>query len=363
MSGKREELEYIEIGSQIQDGRRKQGSRQLQSHEQVKHRSTPQGSSPANRRSTPQGSSPAGPCSTSQRGGRTNCRQTRYNKRRERRKRRVLRLWSAAVLLLLCLGMIWCYPELSRLPGRLRQLFQREGLSGRAAGIMETEGVYAGEGADQSVMAGSSRTEQEEIAEELQEMLEKNEETRDFVEGYPDREKYRNQPIDLSQDYEDGKVPLLMQWDRRWGYDAYGDSMIGLAGCGPTCLTMAYLYFTGDIQWNPRRMAEFAFDNGYFVSGATSWDLWTTGAEGLGLHGEELPLDENRMKNALDSGGLVVCSMRPGDFTTTGHFILLTGYDENGFYVNDPNRRSTSAKQWDYDTLSWQIKNLWALTD
>lgn len=53
--------------------------------------------------------------------------------------------------------------------------------------------------------------------------------------------------------------------------------------------------------------------------------------------------------------------MRQGDFTTTGHYILLRGYDENGFFVNDPNRRQNSEKQWSYETLKGQIKNLWAL--
>ena len=67
------------------------------------------------------------------------------------------------------------------------------------------------------------------------------------------------------------------------------------------------------------------------------------------------------MKAVLDQGGLVVCSMAPGDFTTTGHFILLRGYDVNGFLVNDPNRKKNSQRQWDYETLSGQIKNLWAV--
>ena len=68
------------------------------------------------------------------------------------------------------------------------------------------------------------------------------------------------------------------------------------------------------------------------------------------------------MKRALDRGGLIVCSLRPGDFATTGHFILIRGYDKNGFHVNDPNRRSNSEKQWDFETLRWQIKNLWTLS-
>lgn len=196
---------------------------------------------------------------------------------------------------------------------------------------------------------------------ELQALLEKNEETLDYVAGYPEREKYKNQVIDLTQDFISGEVPLLMQWDLRWGYDSYGDSMIGLAGCGPVCLTMAYLYFTEDTDMTPREMAAFAYDNGYYSKEGTSWSLWTEGVQLLGLDGAELPLDENVMKRALDAGGLIVCSMRPGDFTTSGHFILIRGYDEGDFYVNDPNRRSNSQRPWNYETLQYQIKNLWVL--
>lgn len=202
---------------------------------------------------------------------------------------------------------------------------------------------------------------EENYPQELIDLLERNEETLDFVENYPKREKYINQNIDLSKDYKQGKVPLLIQWDKRWGYEMYGDSMIGLAGCGPTCLTMAYLYYTGDMSMNPKKMSEFAQQNGYHTADGTSWNLWTDGAEQIGLHGESLSLNENTMKAALDAGELIVCSMAPGDFTTTGHFILLRGYNEKGFFVNDPNSQNNSRKQWDYDTLSPQIKNLWAL--
>lgn len=202
---------------------------------------------------------------------------------------------------------------------------------------------------------------EEKYPEELQEMLEKNEEAYDFVTNYPNREQYMGQDIDISDECSDGEVPLLMQWDRRWGYDDYGDSMIGVAGCGPTCMAMAYLYQTGDTQMNPRAMAEYASENGYCTESGTSWDFFTRGAEGLGLSGRELPLDEVIMKRSLDQGCVIICSMRPGDFTTTGHFILLRGYDDAGFYVNDPNRKTNSEKQWDFETLKGQIKCLWEI--
>ena len=215
-----------------------------------------------------------------------------------------------------------------------------------------------GAGIEPGIPAGP---EAEGYPEELISLLERNEETLDYVTGYTDREEFRSREIDLSGDYQAGQVPLLMQWDRRWGYDAYGDEMIGLSGCGPVCLNMAYLYFTGDTSMTPREMAAYAYENGYYTREGTSWSLWTEGTKALGLQGEELPLDEKAMKSALDAGGLIVCSMRPGDFTTIGHFILIRGYDDKGFYVNDPNRRSNSGRQWDYDTLYPQIRNLWVL--
>ena len=199
--------------------------------------------------------------------------------------------------------------------------------------------------------------------EELIELAEQNEETFDFVKGYEKREKYEGKEINLAGDYKAGSVPLLMQWDKRWGYDKYGDAMIGLSGCGPTCMAMAYLYYTGDLTMNPRTIAQYAQENGYHTEEGTSWSFWTDGAAGLGLQGQQVALSENVMKSVLDAGGVLVCSMAPGDFTTKGHYILLRGYDENGFFVNDPNRRSNSEKQWDYETLSGQIKNLWSLYD
>lgn len=212
-------------------------------------------------------------------------------------------------------------------------------------------------------LSGLSESSTRGIQTELEDLLQNNQEAAEFVEGYRERDTYIGQPIDLTADFEAGEVPLLMQWDKRWGYDTYGDSIIGLSGCGPTCLCMAYLYLTEDTTENPRTIAEFADENGFYTVEGTSWSLWTEGAKLLGLSGQELPLDENRMKSALDNDGLIVCSMRPGVFTTTGHFILIRGYDEEGFLVNDPNRRTHSQRQWSYQELKGQIKNLWVLSD
>ena len=43
------------------------------------------------------------------------------------------------------------------------------------------------------------------------------------------------------------------------------------------------------------------------------------------------------MKAELDAGRFLICAMKKGDFTAAGHFIVVYGYDESGFLVNDPN--------------------------
>ena len=68
------------------------------------------------------------------------------------------------------------------------------------------------------------------------------------------------------------------------------------------------------------------------------------------------------MVRALEDGQPIVCSVRAGDFTTAGHFILITGVENGKFQINDPNRHANSEQLWDYDRLSPQISNLWALT-
>ena len=163
-------------------------------------------------------------------------------------------------------------------------------------------------------------------------------------------------------DSAENGIPRFQQWDERWGYLTYGNDNIGINGCGPTCLSMVYVYFTHDLNGTPREIASYCEKNGYYTENGTSWSLWTEGLPALGLSGKELPLVENSMKTALDQGKLIVCSMRPGDFTTSGHYILLYDYDDTGFCVKDPNRVSNSSRTWDYDTLSPQIKNLWTIS-
>ena len=196
---------------------------------------------------------------------------------------------------------------------------------------------------------------------ELVELLDRNKDTTDFVLHYP-LKKNNVYTIDLSAVVPCSSVPRLYQWDERWGYTTYSGELMGLSGCGPTCLSMAAIYLRQDAKYDPRYVADFSTENGYAVSGSGSaWDLMTVGARGLGLTSEALPLSEEQMKKALESGKLVICIMGPGVFTTGGHFILFVGYEDGKFIVNDPNSPTRSEKRWGFDEFGDQIRNLWAI--
>ena len=201
------------------------------------------------------------------------------------------------------------------------------------------------------------------IPQQLMELYERNPETRDFVFDYPENhEKYPE--IDLRAEADGATVPLLMQWDERWGYDIYAGDYFGLTGCGPTCLSMVALYRTHDPALTPAYLGRWASGHGYAVNGnGSAWSLFTDGAAKLGLTSRELPLSEGEVRQALERGEPVVCIMGPGDFTTTGHFIVLTEWTRDGIRVNDPNSRENSETLWAFDDIRGQIQNLWAFSE
>ena len=198
--------------------------------------------------------------------------------------------------------------------------------------------------------------------EKLKEMAQKNSETIDFVYNYPQlKDEVCN--IDLTEESQSDQVPLLMQWDERWGYITYNGGMMGYGGCGPTTLSMVVLYLTRDASATPAAVAAYAESAGYCVPGSGStWSLIKEGCEHYGLHASEVAMVENRIRDKLDEGCPVVVNVGPGDFTDSGHYIVIVGYDDQGFIINDPNSRTNSEKRWTFDQLNGQVRNLWAMS-
>lgn len=198
------------------------------------------------------------------------------------------------------------------------------------------------------------------IPETLEEFGEKYPEATDFVENYPKLHK-KSYNMDISSEIQSGNIPLFIQWDKRWGYKTYGSDLLALTGCGPTCLSMVICGLTGNAEWNPYKVAAFSEEQGYYIDGeGTSWDLMTTGAQLLGLNATYGIVDKTYLLENLTSSTPMICSMYPGDFTYSGHFIVLTGIDSDGnIIVNDPNSPNNSKKHWSIEKILPQIRSIW----
>lgn len=194
----------------------------------------------------------------------------------------------------------------------------------------------------------------------LVELASKKPETIDFVAHYVDRSSEKTSP--LSVDLSSSQVPLFLQWDERWGYNKYGDDFLAINGCGPTCLSMVLVSLTHDTTLTPDAVAKFSDECGYLdPDQGTSWSLMTDGAAKLGITGTTIPADEQMIYSLLDQNLPIIASMRPGHFTTEGHFIVLRGVSEDGnIYVNDPDSLIRSQETWPLDTILSECKNLWS---
>ena len=193
---------------------------------------------------------------------------------------------------------------------------------------------------------------------------------REFVQKYPEASEYADHypeycdkdfDMDVSAEMAEKDIPLFIQWDKRWGYKNYGENYIGVAGCAPTCIAMVVCGLTGDSEINPYVVSTYSAGQGYYTYGqGTSWDLLTTGAKHYGLSASTGRIDADYILENVSADSPMICSMKPGDFTTSGHFIVLAGLDEDGkVIVNDPNSPKNSKKHWDANTLVSQMKGFW----
>lgn len=289
-------------------------------------------------------------------------------KRMKRRQRRNVKIFLCMSMMVLCSFSFW-----------LGRVTAPEAKQGEKGGGSRTADAASGgvttldstgntenastDGGDMTVeeIAAYVKDHPGEYPEFLRSFLESTPEAADFVYHYPEYKDRRTDEIDVSGECKDGEIPLFIQWDKRWGYETYGDDLMALSGCGPVCLSMVYVGLTGDTSMNPKAMAEFSTENGYYLENVgTSWELMSSGAERLGLSWSNPALSESTLFAELDAGHPLICSMQPGDFTSTGHFIVIYGREGEELLVHDPNSPMRSLKRWPYEQVEGQIKNVWA---
>ena len=219
-----------------------------------------------------------------------------------------------------------------------------------------------------TIYADKHNFDEDDYPDYMVERLTQNRELREFILEYPahmdEEENVRLSDISIEDDLEKASgVPLFLQWDKRWGYRTYGSDLMGFTGCGPTCLSMVAVYLLDNDYMTPAYIAQFSMDNGFYDfenHSGTFWSLMYDGASMLGLSCEEVPGESWAVEDHLESGEPIIAIMGPGDFTSEGHFIVLTSYDDGYVTVNDPNSIERSNQEWELEEIMPQIQGMWA---
>lgn len=208
------------------------------------------------------------------------------------------------------------------------------------------------------------------LPEELKKQIDKYPESKTTILQY---EKYKDDTskIDISKEIKDmekqdrgrNKIPYFNQWDVRWAFKKIENGNFALSGCGPTTLSMAYVGLTGDDKLDPYTMGKLANEGGYYKHDIGSYHtLFTEFSNQIGLKGMYISPTFESLKAAIDRGSLVMLHVKHngiGDFTTGGHYMLATDYDEDGkITILDPNSYINTNKKWDFERISAQTVNM-----
>ncbi|MEA4919394.1 MAG: C39 family peptidase [Clostridiaceae bacterium] len=143
------------------------------------------------------------------------------------------------------------------------------------------------------------------------------------------------------------KPTYYSQVDPRWKaipYTIDGDAIetIGYSGCGPTCAAMIVATWC-DPKITPVEMAAYAIATGTRTAdNGTDWGFYGKVANKYSLKYKQTYYNAEALER-VNSGGVVICSMGPGRWTKSGHYVLWYGVEGNNVLVNDP--ISTAAKR------------------
>ncbi len=158
--------------------------------------------------------------------------------------------------------------------------------------------------------------------------------------------------------------PLFLQYDPRWANFPYGSGTMRNTACGPTCFSMVITALTNITTASPPIIASYSMNHNHYVWGAgTAHSLFLQGCSDFGLYCSEIPNTEADMKAHIDNGEMLIVSCHYGNFTHSGagHFIVIYGYNNLGFMVNDPASYDRSCQYWPFSTITGDFNKLYAL--
>ena len=172
------------------------------------------------------------------------------------------------------------------------------------------------------------------------------------------------------------KQPVsYLQTDPRWGsldYSAPGEkTTIAASGCGPTAMAMV-LATWADPSVTPKTECAWALAHGfkaphqgtyygYFEAAGRRYGLKTYRLNYSNLYGNDKSAYHAQAKDALDRGDLVIACMGKGNWTRSGHYVLVWKVDGNVIFINDPASTKPVRTRGAYSLFKQQVKYYWII--
>lgn len=149
----------------------------------------------------------------------------------------------------------------------------------------------------------------------------------------------KNDKYEYSEDK--WKMPLYLQGSEEWGFEPYGTSTIGTAGCGPSAMSMVLSSIEEKNITPPELindMTEMQDGMWYYCPGAGSYhSIFPVIAENYELNCNQISANYESIKSELEQDRNVIVSIGAGPYYHgDGHFIVLRDISDTGnFYIND----------------------------
>ncbi len=171
------------------------------------------------------------------------------------------------------------------------------------------------------------------------------------------------------------KPICYLQTDPKWknyNYSAKGEQKtIGSSGCGITVAAMVIATLK-DKSVTPITTAEWSMAHGYkalnqgtyysyFVPQFSFHGITCKMVNQSNLYGKSSSSAHTLALNALKNGNWVIACMGKGNWTSSGHFILLYKYENGYIYINDPASTKATRIKNTWDLFAKEVKYLWTI--